>query len=298
MATAALASPSKQSPSAMQRRARAGGIDEAPSSTSTARRGHAQGHSNSLSSPPTTLDKFFKSLLPQSAFPSSIVYAASSSSTSTSAVIASPVLEASGTRAGEVDYNSRPLSRSSSSSSLHQYASSPQYSSPSSPPHSSVSPLGPAAAAGNSKSKSRAPRSTVGAGKAAHAHRHNLSIDSSIPYASPLPSSNMVTRTRSRTALQSNTNNNARAPSPASFYAGGIGELLVCQYMHLPLTVYCSYVLHALRRITRQQVKTELGILLARVHSHHLVYVLTPSVELKCYSARCSYSQRHPQITW
>lgn len=197
----------------------AGGIGEAPSSR---RRGQQHGHSqslshstpsSSLSSPasPSAIDRFIKSLLPQSAFPSSIVGAAGATD------------EASGSQATTKTTTARLITNNSNTTLSRSRASSVSSSS-----SSLVQPVSPATAANGTpgKSKSRAPRSSIGAGKAAHAQRHHhqgsLSIDPTYSQPKSIPPSDMITRTRSKTA-----GTNVRAPSPASFYAGGIGGFLL-----------------------------------------------------------------------
>lgn len=190
----------------------AGGVDEAPPESSRRRDMDNEGHSRSASTTtsPSALDKFMRALLPQSSFPSHIAHhpAAGEVEVDGSGAAASGGI-------GQQPSSIRPgLSRTSSASSS---ASTRRYTdSQAGPASPASSPLG--------KSRNRVPRSTLGAGKAAHQHRHNLSIDSGI--ASPM-TTNAITRTRSRTAVS-----NARAPSPASFYAGGIGGSCSDRYVY------------------------------------------------------------------
>lgn len=227
MASAAVGSPSRMREAAGQAgglststgggAAAGGGIGEAPSR----RRQH--GHSQSLShstpsslsnsASPSAIDRFIKSLLPQSAFPSSIVEAGSASDEASGS-------QATTTTTARLTNNNTTLSRSRASSV-------------SSSSSSVVQPASPATATNGTpgKSKSRAPRSSIGAGKAAHAQRHHhhqgsLSIDSTYSQPKSMPPSDMITRTRSKTGVTP-TGSNVRAPSPASFHAGGIGGFLL-----------------------------------------------------------------------
>lgn len=188
------------------------GIGEAPSNrtTTAATTRHRQASS---------IDKFMRALLPQSAFPSSIAGHQQQQDPSHLDHHTS-FSEVGGIQAGNVDVTNNTLSRTSSissTSSSHQHSTSP--------PTAGVTP---------GKSKNRVPRSSIGAGKAAHAHRHNLSIDSSTLLSSnnrttTSPNNNMITRTRSKTGtVAPNTApSGVRSASPASFYAGGIGGYIL-----------------------------------------------------------------------
>jgi hypothetical protein len=171
----------------------AGMIGDSPRGTTSTKH-------NRTSSAPFTIDKFIKSLLPASSFPSQIGYLEDNSDSPRQAPTSS-----SSASVPQLSGHSRTTSTDSPVVAIPVYDDN--ISAPTTP----------------GKSKIRAPRSSVGAGRSAHAHRHNLSLDQQTA------TSTMGVRTRIRPEddVMKNMTGPSTVPrtgSAASSYAGGIGE--------------------------------------------------------------------------